>query len=68
MRTGEYFFNGTSNFIKTAEFTKLLENVYRSVNIGFVNEMKVIANSMGIDMNESIEAAKTKPFDIKHST
>ena len=51
--------------IKTAEFTKLLENVYRSVNIGFVNEMKVIANSMGIDINESIEAAKTKPFGYK---
>lgn len=48
--------------IKTAEFTKLLENVYRSVNIGFVNEMKIIAHSMGLDINETIEAAKTKPF------
>lgn len=51
--------------IKTAEFTKLLENVYRSVNIGFVNEMKVVANNMGIDINESIDAAKTKPFGFK---
>ena len=48
--------------IKTAEFTKLLENVYRSINIGFVNEMKLIANSMDISIYESIEAAKTKPF------
>jgi len=48
--------------IKTAEFTKLLENVYRSINIGFVNEMKLIANKMNININESIEAAKTKPF------
>ena len=48
--------------IKTAEFTKLLENVYRSINIGFVNEMKLIANKMGINIHESIKAAKTKPF------
>jgi len=48
--------------IKTAEFTKLLENVYRSINIGFVNEMKLIANKMDINIHESIEAAKTKPF------
>ena len=48
--------------IKTAEFTKLLENVYRSINIGFVNEMKLIANKMNINIYDSIEAAKTKPF------
>lgn len=48
--------------IKTAEFTKLLENVYRSINIGFVNEMKLIANKMNINIHESIKAAKTKPF------
>lgn len=48
--------------IRTAEFTKLLENVYRSINIGFVNEMKVIAHSMNINIHEAIDAAKTKPF------
>lgn len=51
--------------IKTAEFTKLLENVYRSINIGFVNEMKLIANKMDINIYESIEAAKTKPFGFQ---
>ena len=45
-----------------AEFTKLLENIYRSVNIGLVNEMKVVASKMGVDIWEVIEAAKTKPF------
>lgn len=48
-----------------AEFTKLLENIYRSVNIGLVNEMKVVATRMGIDIWEVIEAAKTKPFGFK---
>ena len=48
-----------------AEFTKLLENIYRSVNIGLVNEMKVVATKMGIDIWEVIEAAKTKPFGFK---
>ena len=46
----------------TAEFTKLLENIYRSVNIGLVNEMKVLADEMGVDIWEVIGAAKTKPF------
>jgi len=48
-----------------AEFTKLLENIYRSVNIGLVNEMKVVATRMGVDIWEVIEAAKTKPFGFK---
>ena len=48
-----------------AEFTKLLENIYRSVNIGLVNEMKVVASKMGVDIWEVIEAAKTKPFGFK---
>ena len=48
-----------------AEFTKLLENIYRSVNIGLVNEMKVVATKMGVDIWEVIEAAKTKPFGFK---
>ncbi len=45
-----------------AEMVKLLENIYRSVNIGLVNEMKIVANAMGLDIFEVIEAAKTKPF------
>ena len=47
---------------EVAELTKLLENIHRAVNIGLVNEMKVIADSMGIDIFEVIEAAATKPF------
>jgi len=45
-----------------AEFTKLLENIYRAVNIGLVNEMKIVASAMGVDIWEVIDAAKTKPF------
>ena len=47
---------------QVAELTKLLENIHRSVNIGLVNEMKIIADRMGIDIFEVIEAASTKPF------
>ncbi len=47
---------------ETAEMTKLLENIYRAVNIGLVNEMKIIAHKMGIDIHEVIDAAATKPF------
>jgi len=47
---------------KAAELTKILENVYRAVNIGLVNELKMVADRMGIDIWEVIEAAKTKPF------
>lgn len=47
---------------KTAEMTKLLENIYRSVNIGLVNELKPLAETMGIDLHEVIKAASTKPF------
>ena len=47
---------------QVAEFTKLLENIYRCVNIGLVNEMKVAADRMGIDIWEVIDAAATKPF------
>ena len=47
---------------KVAEMTKLLENIYRAVNIGLVNELKVAADSMGIDIWEVIQAASTKPF------
>lgn len=47
---------------QAAELTKLLENIHRSVNIGLVNEMKIIADKMGIDIYEVIDAAATKPF------
>lgn len=47
---------------RAAELTKLLENIHRSVNIGLVNEMKVVADRMGIDLHEVIRAAATKPF------
>lgn len=48
--------------LKTAEMTKLLENIHRAVNIGLVNEMKMVADRMGINIHEVIDAAKTKPF------
>jgi UDP-N-acetyl-D-glucosamine dehydrogenase len=50
---------------EVAEAAKLLENIYRAVNIALVNEMKVILDAMGIDVWEVIEAAKTKPFGFQ---
>lgn len=47
---------------KAAELTKLLENIHRAVNIGLVNEMKIVADKMDIDIHEVINAAATKPF------
>ncbi|WP_347927670.1 nucleotide sugar dehydrogenase [Pseudomonas helvetica] len=47
---------------RAAELTKLLENIHRAVNIGLVNEMKVVADKMNIDFHEVIRAAATKPF------
>ena len=47
---------------RVAEATKLLENIFRSVNIALVNELKVVYAAMGIDIWEVIQAAKTKPF------
>jgi UDP-N-acetyl-D-glucosamine dehydrogenase len=47
---------------RVAEATKLLENIFRSVNIALVNELKVVYGAMGIDIWEVINAAKTKPF------
>jgi UDP-N-acetyl-D-glucosamine dehydrogenase len=47
---------------EVAESSKLLENIFRAVNIALVNEMKVVFERMGIDIWEVIEAAKTKPF------
>lgn len=47
---------------RAAELTKLLENIHRAVNIGLINEMKIVADKMGIDIYEVIDAAATKPF------
>jgi UDP-N-acetyl-D-glucosamine dehydrogenase len=47
---------------RVAEMTKLLENIHRAVNIGLVNEMKIICDRMGMDVHEVIRAAATKPF------
>src|SRR6266568_3937887 len=47
---------------RAAEMTKLLENIHRAVNIGLVNEMKIVADRMGLDIHEIIRAAATKPF------
>lgn len=47
---------------QAAEMTKLLENIHRAVNIGLVNEMKIVSDKMGIDIHEVINAASTKPF------
>ena len=47
---------------KAAEATKLLENIFRSVNIALVNELKVVYEAMGINVHEVIDAAATKPF------
>lgn len=50
---------------KVAEASKLLENIYRAVNIALVNELKILFDKMGIDIWEVIDAAKTKPFGFQ---
>jgi len=52
----------TVSSTKVAELTKLLENIHRAVNIGLVNEMKILADRMDINIHEVIRAAATKPF------
>lgn len=47
---------------RAAEMTKLLENIHRSINIGLVNEMKIVADKMDLDIYEIIKAASSKPF------
>ncbi len=51
--------------IKTAEFTKLLENIYRSVNIGLINELHLVCKKMKINIFDALNAAETKPFGFK---
>ena len=48
--------------LRVAEMTKILENIHRAVNIGLVNELKMVADKMDIDIYEVISAAATKPF------
>jgi len=48
--------------LRVAEMTKILENIHRAVNIGLINELKMVADKMDIDIYEVIEAASTKPF------
>lgn len=50
---------------RAAEMTKLLENIYRAVNIALVNELKMLCHRMDIDIYEVIDAAKTKPFGFQ---
>lgn len=50
---------------RVAEMEKILENTYRNINIGLVNEMAIICHKMGIDIWEVIEAAKTKPYGFQ---
>jgi len=47
---------------RVAEMTKILENIHRAVNIGLINELKMVADKMNIDIYEVIQAASTKPF------
>ena len=47
---------------RAAEMTKLVENIYRAVNIGLVNELQLVTDAMGLDLPEIIDAAATKPF------
>jgi len=53
---------------EAAEATKIVENIYRCVNIALVNELKVVFDAMGIDVHEVLEAADTKPFGFQKFT
>ena len=53
---------------ETAELTKLLENTFRSVNIGLANEMAIVCDKLGVDVWEVIDAAATKPFGFMKFT
>ncbi len=54
-----------SKSLEIAEFSKLLENIYRAVNIGFINEMKFVADKMNIDIYEILKIASTKPYGFR---
>ncbi len=50
--------------LEAAELTKLLENIFRSVNIALVNELAMLTDRMGIDIWEVVDAAATKPYGL----
>ena len=54
-----------TNSIEVAEFSKLYENAYRAINIAFVNEAKMLAKKLNLNINEIIDAASTKPFGFQ---
>ena len=54
-----------ANSLEIAEFSKLLENIYRAVNISFINEMKFVADKMKLDIFEILKIAESKPFGFK---
>lgn len=56
------------NSLEVAEMSKLLENTFRSINIGFINEMALLAEKLDIDIWETIEAASSKPFGFMKFT
>lgn len=74
LKHGEAFYGSIVDSVvsvsstKTAEMTKLLENIHRAVNIGLVNEMKIVADKMDINIHEVIDAAATKPFGFTKYT
>ena len=51
--------------IKIAETSKLLENIYRSVNISLINELKIACDNLGIDLYKVIDISSTKPFGFQ---
>jgi UDP-N-acetyl-D-glucosamine dehydrogenase len=58
----------TLSSTRAAEMTKLLENIHRAVNIGPVNELKIVCDRLGLDIHEVIPAAATKPFGFTPTT
>ncbi|MBH74270.1 MAG: UDP-N-acetyl-D-glucosamine dehydrogenase [Dehalococcoidia bacterium] len=71
LKVAESLYSGVFNKVfpvsstQTAECTKLIENIYRHVNISFVNELKQILSQMEVDIWEVLEAASTKPFGFQ---
>lgn len=71
LKVGSFFYSQVVKRVvevsspKVAEMAKLLENIYRCVNIALINELKILCNRMDIDIWEVIEAAKTKPFGFE---
>ena len=55
----------SASSLEEAEMCKLLENIYRSVNIGLINELKIILKPMNLDINQVIKLASTKPFGFE---